>query len=84
MNDAQIRAERARQLIEDEILTDALARVENEAIEEMLSVPWWNVRKLSQHAARVRAVRDTKLAIAANIHVAVNTAFDERRKSTVA
>ena len=84
MNESQIKAERARQLIEDEILTDALARVENEAIEAMLNVPWWNVRKLSQHAARVRAVRDTKLAIAANILVAVNTASDERRKFTVA
>ena len=57
------RAIRARQITEDELFIAAFDSVERDAIEDMLKVPWWNVKRLSAHGARIRAIRDARQAI---------------------
>lgn len=63
--DAEIRGERARQILEDELFIEAFDAVERQAVEDMLSVPWWRIRRLADHAARIRAIRDARSAIRA-------------------
>lgn len=62
-DDPIIRGDRARQILEDDLFIDAFAEVERRAIEDMLTVPWWRVRRLADHAARIRAIRDARAAI---------------------
>lgn len=77
--DAKARGERARQIIQDDIFTEAWALVEQDAIEAMLKTPWWRVRRLLDHAARIRAIRDARSAIEA---VMRNGRDAERRDAT--
>lgn len=63
--DRAARAGRAKQIIEDELFIAAFETVERDAVEDMLKVPWWNVKRLAAHAARIRAIRDARQAIEA-------------------
>lgn len=78
MTDAVSRGVRARQILEDELFIEAFDAVERQAIEDMLSVPWWRIRRLSDHAARIRAIRDARAAIHA---VMLNGLDKEQREA---
>lgn len=62
-DDPVARGVRAQQIMDDPLFIEAFDAVERQAIEDMLTVPWWRVRRLLDHAARVRAVRDARAAI---------------------
>lgn len=81
--DRASRAIRARQIIEDELFVGAFATVERNAIEDMLVVPWWNVKRLSAHATRIRAIRDARQAIEAVMRDGPDMAARKARLKTV-
>jgi hypothetical protein len=77
-SDAVSRGVRARQILDDELFIEAFDAVERQAIEDMLSVPWWRIRRLADHAARIRAIRDARAAIHA---VMMNGVDKEQREA---
>jgi hypothetical protein len=76
VSDNIARGIRAQQILEDELFIQAFDAVERQAIEDMLTVPWWRIRRLADHAARVRAIRDARAAIHA---VMINGKDKEQR-----
>ena len=60
MNEAQRRAERAKEIIEDPIFIAAWNAAEAAALEEMINLPIGMVDQLYIHQARVKAVRDMR------------------------
>lgn len=81
--DRAARAGRAKQIIEDELFIAAFENVERDAIEDMLKVSWWNVKRLSAHAARIRAIRDARQAIEAAMMDGPEMAAREKRLKAV-
>lgn len=78
------RAIRAKQIIEDELFIAAFEEVEREAVEDMLKVSWWNVKRLSAHAARIRAIRDARQAIEAAMMDGPDLAARKERLKAIA
>ena len=81
--DRAARAIRAKQIVEDDLFIEAFAAVERDAIEDMLRTPWWRVRRLADHAARIRAIRDARQAIAAVMHDGPEMAARRARLKTI-
>jgi hypothetical protein len=75
-DDAVSRGARARQILDDEMFIEAFDAVERQAIEDMLSVPWWRIRRLADHAARIRAIRDARAAI----HAVMMNGMDKEQR----
>ena len=82
--DRAARAIRAKQITEDELFIAAFERVERDAVEDMLKVSWWNVKRLSAHAARIRAIRDARQAIEAVMMDGPDMAARDRRLKAIA
>jgi hypothetical protein len=58
MRDAERRASEARRLLDEPLLNEALDKIERDAIEDMLRLPWWiRPRKRRMACDRVRAIR---------------------------
>jgi hypothetical protein len=51
------RVAEARRLLDEPLLNEALDRIEAAAIEDMLKVPFWAMRRMRMAADRVRVVR---------------------------
>lgn len=57
MNDAERRAAEARRLLDEPLLNEALAKIEQQAIDEILRVPFWSDRRRRMLTDRVRVIR---------------------------
>jgi len=52
-----------RRIVEDEVLTKVFSDLEEEYLEAVLSVPFWNPRKRSRMAESIKIVRAVKSRI---------------------
>lgn len=68
MNNQQ-RADRARELLQDDVLKAALTEMESRAVEEFIAASrwWWGDRRRRIAAEHVREVRDFKARLEAVI-----------------
>ncbi len=57
MTDAAIRGERARQLLEDTLLVEALDAIERDAVDSLAAARLSDGQALIEHAGRLQAVR---------------------------
>ena len=84
MIDAESRATRALQILEDPLFVEACDKIERAAIEDMLNVPWWRIRRLSDHCARIRAIRDARAELRSVMLTGTSAARRRERNLTVA
>lgn len=81
MRDAERRALEARRLLDDPLLNEAFAAIEQEAINEIIRVPFWADRKRRMLTDRVRVIR----GIREHLRSVILTGRDgERARPTVA
>lgn len=57
MKDSERRAAEARRLLDEPLFKEALSAIEQQAIEELLRVPFWSDRRRRMLADRVRVIR---------------------------
>jgi hypothetical protein len=69
MTERQQRAQRAQELLDDEVLKAALVEMESRAVEEFIAASrwWWGDRRRRIAAEHVREVRDFKARLEAVI-----------------
>lgn len=73
------RAERAKLLLEDDLIKDTLADMERRAVEEFMAAPrWWTGDRRRRIAAEhLREVRDFRL----RLEMAMHSGASERKRS---
>ena len=76
MNDAERRAAEARRLLDEPLLNEALAKIEQQAIDEILRVPFWSDRRRRMLTDRVRVIR----GIRDHLNAVVRAGNDVSRK----
>lgn len=79
MNDKDRRAIEARRLLDEPLLNEALDRIERDAVNEMLRLPFWSDRKRRMLADRVRVVRGMR----SHLQSIVLTGTEQRSRSVV-
>lgn len=67
MNDAEYRASEARRLLDEPLLNEALDKLEQDAINEILRAPFWSDRKRRMATDRVRVIRGIRTHLRAAI-----------------
>ena len=60
MTPAEHRAAEARRLLDEPLLNEALDKLEHDAIEEILRLPFWSDRKRRMMADRIRVIRSIR------------------------
>lgn len=81
MRDAERRASEAQRLVDEPLLKEALAVLEQDTIDEILRVPFWADRKRRMLTDRVRVIR----GIREHLRSVIMTGRDgERARPTVA
>lgn len=76
MKDSERRAAEARRLLDEPLLNEALERLEQDAVNEILRLPFWSDRKRRMLTDRVRVIR----GIRGHLKSVIMTGDDSTRK----